>query len=168
MGEEAFSKMKAGIDQLKGLLVDFAASTAEAIGFAIGKGESAADAFKQAIGEFVQQATKMAGMAMLNIAATPGMGPAAIPFLVGGLALLGLSGILKGVEAGNDAKLQAAKDAGNAPSLSSQAQTGGLTGLSVTESDPFAGRTIILNVDGREVEAAVTTRQNERERLKGN
>ena len=168
MGEEAFSKMKAGIDQLKGLLVDFAASTAEAIGFAIGKGESAADAFKQAIGEFVQQATKMAGMAMLNIAATPGMGPAAIPFLVGGLALLGLSGILKGVEASNDAKLQAAKDAGSMPSLSSQAQTGGLTGLSVTESDPFAGRTIILNVDGREVEAAVTTRQNERERLKGN
>jgi len=168
IGPEATAKFESSIGQMKDLLVDFAASTAEAIGYAIGKGESAADAFKQAIGEFVQQATKMAGMAMLNIAATPGIGPAAIPFLVGGLALLGLSGIIKGVQDSQDERIEAANRASNAPSIGSQAQDGGITGLSVSNSGSLEGKTLYLNVDGRSIEAVISEQQDRRERLKGN
>ena len=167
IGENAFDKLKGSIGDMKGLLLDFAASTAEAIGYAIGKGESAADAFKKAIGEFVQQATKMAGMAMLNIAATPGIGPAAIPFLVGGLALLGLSGILKGVQDSKDERIEAANRAANAPSIGSQAQDGGITGLSVSNQSSLEGKTLYLNVDGRSIEAVISEEQDKKERLRG-
>ena len=167
LGEKAIGELKQGLDSIKSAFMDFGASVAQSVGYAIGAGEDLGKAFRKSVTALLIEVPKLAGMALLNAAATT-PSPASLPMAITGLALLGLSGILKGVEAGNDAKLQAAKDAGSMPSLSSQAQTGGLTGLSVTESDPFAGRTIILNVDGREVEAAVTTRQNEKERLKGN
>lgn len=166
LGEGAVGELEKGLQNIGQAFMDFGVSAATSIGYAIGAGEDLGEAFRKSVTALLVEVPKLAGMALLNAAATT-PSPASLPMAVAGLALLGLSGIVKGVEAGNDAKLQAAKDAGAMPSISSQAEAGGLTGLSVTSNDPFAGRTIILNVDGREVEAAVTTRQDEKQRLRG-
>jgi len=79
-----------------------------------------------------------------------------------------LSGIIKGVQDSQDERIEAANRASNAPSIGSQAQDGGITGLSVSNSGSLEGKTLYLNVDGRSIEAVISEQQDRRERLKGN
>jgi hypothetical protein len=93
--------IKARLEELKKGALEFGGQFAESIGYAIGSAGSLADAFKQAIAQMLVQLPKMAGMALLNAAAFPANAPIALPLAAAGLALLGLSGIIGGVQAKN-------------------------------------------------------------------
>ena len=68
----------------------------ESFGYAIGAGESAGAAFKKLVMGLMVEVPKLAGMALLNAAATT-PGPQALPMAIAGLALIGLSGLLGGL-----------------------------------------------------------------------
>jgi tape measure domain-containing protein len=93
--------IKARLEELKKGALEFGGQFAESIGYAIGSAGSLADAFKQAIAQMLVQLPKMAGMALLNAAAFPANAPIALPLAAAGLALLGLSGLIGGVQAKN-------------------------------------------------------------------
>jgi hypothetical protein len=111
--------------------------------------------FAKAVMDFLIQVPKLVGMAMLNTAAGMGPNPAAIPLALGGLVLLGLSGVLSGIQQ----KASAAKEAdlsgisggrmsGNtngsdSPQGLAQAATNGQMGI------------IELNIDGQKIAQAM-------------
>jgi hypothetical protein len=101
IGEGASGALRQGIDNIKSAFMDFGATAAESIGYAIGSAASAADAFKAAVAQMLVQIPKLAGMALLNAAAFPANASIALPLAAAGLALLGLSGIIGGVQAKN-------------------------------------------------------------------
>ncbi len=96
VGEEGMAKLKEGINQIKGAFRDFGISAVESFGYAIGAGESAGAAFKKLVMGLMVEVPKLAGMALLNAAATT-PGPQALPMAIAGLALIGLSGLLGGL-----------------------------------------------------------------------
>jgi len=96
IGEDASGKLKEGINQIKGAFRDFGISAVESFGYAIGAGESAGAAFKKLVMGLMVEVPKLAGMALLNAAATT-PGPQALPMAIAGLALIGLSGLLGGL-----------------------------------------------------------------------
>lgn len=122
--DAAFAKMEEGLPRVtqfaasmkavfadlatsvKGYMVSMAQDVAFNIGVAIGSGGSVADVFKKALRELAVMVPKMAGMALLNEAATV-PSPASLPLAIAGLALIGASGILSGVFKAKDAKLAA-------------------------------------------------------------
>jgi len=98
LGKDAFSALESGLQNVKSAFMDFGASAAQSIGYAIGAGESLADAFRQSLNALLVEVPKLVGMALLNAAAAGPPSPASLPMAAAGLALLGLSGILKGVQ----------------------------------------------------------------------
>lgn len=147
LGEEAFGKLTDGLQNIRGQFMDFAATVAQSIGQAIGSGASLADAFKAALRDLAIQVPKLAGMALLNAAATPGIGPAALPLAIAGLALLGLSGIIAGVTAPKGDSLSP-----SSPSLGSIAPPPqqGLGQFGERSALDFSNSTFVMNVDGQE------------------
>lgn len=152
LGEEAFGKLAQGLENIKGSFIDFAATVAQSIGQAIGSGASLADAFKAALRDLAIQVPKLAGMALLNAAATPGIGPAALPLAIAGLALLGLSGIIAGVTAPKGDALSP-----SSPSLGSIAPPPqqGLGQFGERSALDFSGSTFVLQVDNEQFGGAV-------------
>jgi len=98
LGKDAFSALESGLQNVKSAFMDFGASAAQSIGYAIGASESLADAFRQSLNALLVEVPKLVGMALLNAAAAGPPSPASLPMAAAGLALLGLSGILKGVQ----------------------------------------------------------------------
>ena len=88
---------------LRSAMFDFAASTAQAIGAAIGAGDSVGAAFKRAVADMLKSVPQIAGMALIQAAASPDPLPLAVRLglLGGGLALVGLSGLIGGIQAKN-------------------------------------------------------------------
>ena len=112
--------------QLTGAFVQFGASAADAIGQAIGAGTSLKDAFRDALVDMLVNVPKLVGMAMLNAAAAGPPSPASLALAIGGLALLGLSGVISGA----NQKAKAAKEAnlngvGNVGANNGNRQEGG-------------------------------------------
>jgi hypothetical protein len=97
---DTFAGLKDGI---KSMAIDMGYTISEAIGYAITAGGGFGDAIKAVLREMAVQIPKMAGMALLNTAATA-PSPVSLPLAIAGLALMGLSGILSGVFKGADAK----------------------------------------------------------------
>lgn len=95
-GQGMADAMVSAAEAAKGALVSFGAEAAQSIGYAIGAAESVGDAFRAAVQSLLVEVPKLAGMALLNTAATV-PGPQSLPLAIAGLALLGLSGLIKGL-----------------------------------------------------------------------
>lgn len=163
LGDQAFGELKKGLEGLKSSFVSFGAGAAEAIGYAIGSGASAIDAFKKAVLGLLVEVPKLAGMALLNAAATT-PSPASLPMAIAGLALIGLSGIIKGFSERPNLAAEATTTSASAMTATDTAQAG-IAGLSIENS--MVGATIMINVDGAEFGGAITNVLNEKDRLKG-
>jgi hypothetical protein len=141
--------------QLKDAFISFGASAAESIGRAIGAGEDVKAVFAKAITDFLIQVPKLVGMAMLNTAAGMGPNPAAIGLAVGGLALIGLSGLLSGIQQKQNAakeadlsgisggRMASGANGQDSPQGLAQAATNGQMGI------------IELNIDGQRIAQAM-------------
>jgi len=138
--------------QLKSAMLDFAASTANAIGAAIGAGDSVGAAFKKAIGEMLKSVPQIAGMALIQAAASPDPLPLAVRLglLGGGLALVGLSGLIGGIQAKN---AQEREQMANMNGLAGGSAAGGGNGRQAGPSglgESMGGVIdITLNIDGQ-------------------
>ena len=107
IGEDATGKIKEGIDQLKSSFRDFGVQAAQSLGYAIGSGKSAADAFKNVVAAMMVEVPKLAGMALLNAGVAAGPTPAGLALALAGLALIGLSGLVGGIQSKNQAERDA-------------------------------------------------------------
>lgn len=107
VGQDAADSLRESIERLKGSFVDFGVQAAQSIGFAIGAGKSAGDAFKKVIASMMVEVPKLAGMALLNAAVAAGPTPAGLAMAVAGLALIGLSGLVGGIQSKNAAEQSA-------------------------------------------------------------
>ncbi len=107
IGEDATGKIKEGIDQLKASFRDFGVQAVQSIGYAIGSGKSAADAFKNVVAAMMVEVPKLAGMALLNAGVAAGPTPAGLALALAGLALIGLSGLVGGIQSKNQAERDA-------------------------------------------------------------
>jgi tape measure domain-containing protein len=152
LGEGAWSSIKSGLQNVKSAFMDFGASAAQSIGYAIGAGESLADAFRQSLNALLVEVPKLVGMALLNAAAAGPPSPASLPMAAAGLALLGLSGILKGVQDknANERKMAiegipASASGGGAPGGAS----GGFAGLATaTQQQQPININLVAELDG--------------------
>lgn len=138
--------------QLKGAFVDFGASAAMAIGNAIGMGESVGNVFKNMIAEMLVQIPKLAGMALLNAATNPVNSTIALPLAVAGLALLGLSGLIGGIQSKNAQEREMAANmnglagAGGSAASGGNGRQAGPSGLGESMGGVID---ITLNIDGQ-------------------
>jgi len=137
--------------QLTGAFVQFGASAAEAIGQAIGAGTSLKDAFRDALVDMLVNVPKLVGMAMLNAAAAGPPSPASLALAIGGLALLGLSGVISGA----NQKAKAAKEAnlngvGNVGGANGNRQDGGAQGLA-SAAQGLGQMQFTMELDGQAV-----------------
>lgn len=107
IGEEASGKLKEGIDQLKSSFRSFGVQAVESMAYAIGAGQNAGDAFRKVIASMMVEVPKLAGMALLNAAVAAGPTPAGLAMAVAGLALIGLSGLVGGIQSKNAAEQSA-------------------------------------------------------------
>lgn len=158
---------------IKTTFVDAAATIAEGIGNAIATGGSALDVFKAVLKDLLVQVPKLAGMALLNFAATV-PGPQSLPIAVAGLALIGLSGLLSGLLKGKEGKSNSIASDIPAPAVQ-RTQNNSLNafGASINNdigqqvADALDGRRMQLVLsDGKQLDAYVkdaNKRNNERE-----
>jgi hypothetical protein len=142
-------------DQVKGYMANMAGDMAFSIGEAIGAGKSVGDVMAATLASMAVQIPKMVGMAMLNAAMSPTNSAIALPLALGGIALLGLSGIISGVQQKNNAAKEAdlsgisgGRMSGNtngsdSPQGLAQAATNGQMGI------------IELNIDGQKIAQAM-------------
>lgn len=87
------------LPELKSIGIDALAGLAQGLGMAIAGGATVREVFNKFLQDLFVQIPKLVGMAMLNqAAATPS--PASLPLAIGGLALLGLSGLAQGLLSG--------------------------------------------------------------------
>ena len=107
IGKDATGKLKEGIDQLKSSFRSFGVQAVESMAFAIGAGQNAGDAFRKVIASMMVEVPKLAGMALLNAAVAAGPTPAGLAMAVAGLALIGLSGLVGGIQSKNAAEQSA-------------------------------------------------------------
>lgn len=105
-GESGFEALKSGLASVKNAFVDFGTTSVEMIGRVIGSGESLGGKFLALFKELLQQVPKLAGMALIQAAASPDPMPvlARLGLLGLGLGLVGLSGLIGGIQQRNDAK----------------------------------------------------------------
>lgn len=148
LGEDRLNILKEGLTQIKGAFVDFGATAAQSIGYAIGSATSAAEAFGEALRGLLVEIPRLAGMALLNAAAFPGNAAIALPLAIAGLALLGLSGLIKGF--GDRKKQQRESRGENMESMGSVASRapGGLAGLASAGQDRPIEVNIGLEMNG--------------------
>lgn len=129
------------------------------IGEAFINGEKFAGRFVQTIaavvGEIISQATKVLGMALLQAATTIPF-PASLPFIVGGAALLGLSGLVSGLtKSSRSFQPGSASIDPNALSSNNTQSSTNLTGLSGLSGEE-GGQTIIYLTNNIETDGIIT------------
>lgn len=138
--------------QLKSAMIDFGASSAMAIGNAIGMGASVGNVFKNMIAEMLVQIPKLTGMALLNAATNPVNSTIALPLAVAGLALLGLSGLIGGIQSKNAQEREMAANinglagAGGSAASGGNGRQAGPSGLGESMGGVID---ITLNIDGQ-------------------
>jgi len=134
---------------LKSAFIDFGISAVTSMGKAIGAGESVGAAFREAVGAMMVEIPRLVGMAMITAATNPTNSAIAVPLLVGGLALLGISGLMSGLQEKNAAKEADVSGIGGGANM----RTGGNSPVAegLASAGATANQPIILNLDGRKV-----------------
>jgi len=157
--EDAINRMKIKFKELGSVIRENVAAAFGELAFnmgqAIANGEDLGTVLKNFIASMITQVGKMVGMALIGMAMPPTPFPLSLGFLVAGLAVLGLSGLLSGLLT-KDKK--APKGGGfTAPGGANAQAPSAATGLSSFEGGDFGQPVIqtIIQVDGQNLAKAV-------------
>ena len=153
----------------KGALMDLASGLGRAFGEAIKGTKSLEDSLKELASQIAQTALQSAGMAMIQMAPNPGFTPPVqFGLLVGGLALLGISGLIGGL---SQQRSEPSPSVGSsAPSPTTSGNSGGLSDFTGEQNgiyQPVINNNFTVTMDGDEIAHRVSKATNDRNRRAG-
>ena len=154
----------------RGALVDLAGGLGRAFGEAIAGTQSLADSLKFLALQIAQTATQAAGLALLQIAPRIPEPVTATAYVVAGLSLIGISGLLGGIAASRGQQGQGESQSFSEPGPSTAGpNTSGLSNFTGTnqEFQPIVNNSFKIELDGEQITANVIDRTQQLQNRQG-